>query len=106
MSASGGTDGFSTYMATKDLGAGTAYSVTQTFLDRDFVPAAENVPNSWDGTALTLWGAYGFTGGTTYDNATLGVDMVAAVPEPGSMILLALGLVRTAVVARRRRRRA
>ncbi len=104
MSASGGTDGLSTYMASQGLGSGTAYAVTQTFLDTDFVPTANNVPNSWDGANLSLWGADGHTGGTSYNDATLGVDMVASVPEPGSLVVLGVGLL-TAAGARRRRRK-
>ena len=103
MSLSGGTDGLSAYMASQGLGAGTAYSVTQTFLDTDFIPTATNVPNSWDGQSLSLWGADGHTGGTTFNDATLGVDMVASVPEPSSLLVLTVGLVAAARVRRRRR---
>jgi hypothetical protein len=102
MSLSGGTDGLSTYMASQSLGTGTAYSVTQTVLDTDFVPSATNVPNSWDGQSLSLWGADGYTGGTSFNNAKLGVDVVAAVPEPSSIVALGLGLLAAARARRRR----
>ena len=72
---------------------------TFAFLDRRFAGAA----NSFDGTALRLWGnnwatPQGYVGaGSRPLGLDLGAQVTAAVPEPGAVLLFALGGVLVAI---------
>lgn len=90
------------------LGSG----LTMQFIDYNYAAAsnsAGNVPNSYIGNTVTLWGADGIHDGNgRFDDASLGVDMVftvanVAAPEPGIILLMAMGLLGIGVSTRKRK---
>ena len=82
-----------------------ANSITMDFIDHAYPPdTAGNVPNSYVGNIVTLWGADGThnvgTGG--FSGSTLGVDMVFVVPEPAILLLMSVGLLGIGAAVRKR----
>ncbi|NNF68100.1 MAG: PEP-CTERM sorting domain-containing protein [Gammaproteobacteria bacterium] len=80
-------------------------SLVMEFIDHLYSSAtnsAGNVPNTYVGNTLTFWGADGtHNGNGGFDGATMGVDMVFNVPEPGILLLLAVGLLGVGASVRR-----
>ncbi len=79
-------------------------AVTMEFIDHAYPgDSSGNVPNTWVGNTVTLWGADGtHNGDGTFSGATKGVDMVFVVPEPPILMLMVLGLLGIAASVRRR----
>ncbi len=93
---------------TFDAGAAAALftnAIQMDFIDHAYQPnSAGNLPNSYVGNVVTLWGADGAhnTGTGGFTGSTLGVDMVFVIPEPSVLLLMAMGLLGFGIVARKR----